>query len=516
MVKRISEDLGSDDVDIKTFHAFGNDMLKHQIGSKRTVSNMVEQPVLFAQFIESVIKDSLERDGAYKEALVRYFVEHAAPIVPDSQFKTELESSIFCRSHDFTTFTQERVKSGGELLIANLLFYWQIPYAYEARYPNTRFSYKPDFLISDKPFIDNEHRWKRTVNNLAPDAKSAWIEYFGIDRNGNTAPWIDADAYKTQMAGKIELHQANETDLIQLTTGDLQCGILKTKLEQSLKELGFEIKPMSHDQFVQELLNEESQLNPRWRHLVDMIRTFLPLFKDTGLTFEELVERGKERGIDIERLNAFIKIFEPIFDAYEEHNQREGLLDFSDMIVETTSIIKHGHKLPYKYVLVDEFQDISRSRALLLQAILEQSDHAKLFAVGDDWQSIYRFSGSDTNYVSQFAETFGTGTTLELDTTYRFPEELNRLSADFVTQNPSQLKKGMHALLEKKQACALTRDVRSCLCVPNTVKPEDVEAYLNDQPVEVCYKAGIESYLEQFSKKVAQRNGKNNKVLLLA
>ena len=516
MAERIKNDLGTTTpVDVKTFHAFGNNILKSQAGSKRAITTMTEQPEQFNRFIASVIQKNIENDPVYEEAFVSYFLEYGAPVKAESQFENSLDLSIFCRSHDLTTFAQERVKSVGELKIANYLYYWQIPYAYEARYPNTRFSYKPDFFISDKPFLDNENKWQHTVNNLAENAKSAWIEYFGIDKNGDTAHWIDADAYKKQMQSKIELHANNQTDLIVITTADLQAGRLKTVLRSRLNQLGFDIKPMSNAQFVEALFNETSQINPRWKRLIDMIRTFLPLFKDSGLTYDELIERAKQRGIDVDRLQAFIKVFKPVLEGYENYNQREGLLDFSDMIVETSQIINAGHKLPYKYVLVDEFQDISRSRSILLQAILSRSDNAKLFAVGDDWQSIYRFSGSDTNYVSKFAETFGTATMLELDTTYRFPEELNQLTANFVTQNPSQLKKQMHALQKMGQACALLRDVRSCVKVPPDVKPSDVDSYVNKQPVAECYAAAIRSYLDQFSKKVIERQGKNNHVLLL-
>ena len=68
-----------------------------------------------------------------------------------------------------------------------------------------------------------------------------------------------------------------------------------------------------------------------------------------------------EQGFLKSFLKAFIKIFKPVLEGYEEHNHQEGLLDFSDMIVETTSIIRNGLRLPYKYVLVDEFQDIINS-----------------------------------------------------------------------------------------------------------------------------------------------------------
>ena len=83
MEERISNDIGhSGSVDVKTFHAFGNFILKNQSGSKRAVSNMMDQDVIFKKFIASIIEKNIEKDFLYKESLVKYFVEYAAPIVP--------------------------------------------------------------------------------------------------------------------------------------------------------------------------------------------------------------------------------------------------------------------------------------------------------------------------------------------------------------------------------------------------------------------------------------------------
>lgn len=124
MEERIANDIGhSRSVDVKTFHAFGNYILKNQRGSKRVVSNMMDQPELFNTFIASIIKNKLKNDSNYKDLLVKYFVEYAAPIAAESQFKTNFDYTVYRTSHDLTTFAQERVKSCGELLIANLLFF---------------------------------------------------------------------------------------------------------------------------------------------------------------------------------------------------------------------------------------------------------------------------------------------------------------------------------------------------------------------------------------------------------
>ena len=65
------------------------------------------------------------------------------------------------------------------------------------------------------------------------------------------------------------------------------------------------------------------------------------------------------------------------------------------------------YRSPFRYILVDEFQDTSPARAQLLKALLDQSPGAQLFAVGDDWQAIYRFGGADIAIMREFAESFG-------------------------------------------------------------------------------------------------------------
>ena len=515
MRERLTKELGDGGVDVRTFHSFGNAILKADTAEKRSVSAFLEQPILFNQFVVDIVKALCAKDPAYAEALVTFFVEHAAPLEVESSFETPLEHTLFVRSHDLTTLGGERVKSGGELVIANLLNYWQVPYAYEARYPVKAFAYKPDFLVSDKPFTGTGGRWKNNFSTVAPDAKTAWIEYFGIDSAGRTAPWIDTTTYKLQRERKIALHREKGTTLIELTTADLTAGHLKAKLKLALETAGIPVRPIKTQTFCNELLTDDTALSPRWQGFLTLVRTFLPLLKESGLTPAELKAEAQSRGLDTDRFAAFWIVFEPILSAYEAHLAEENALDFGDMIVEAARKVEAGMKLPYKFILVDEFQDISRSRARLLSALLAAGNGTKLFAVGDDWQSIYRFSGSDTRYVSAFEKFFGRGTVLQLDTTYRYPEELHDLTADFVTRNPAQLKKILHSLKPAGYPCALMRDVRSLVPCDETMTDEEKTLKRAGFPASRAYRIAIEGYLTLFSKKARERDGQMNRVMLL-
>jgi DNA helicase-4 len=109
------------------------------------------------------------------------------------------------------------------------------------------------------------------------------------------------------------------------------------------------------------------------------------------------------------------------------------------MIHRAVAHVRAGRwRSPYRYVLVDEFQDISQDRADLLKALQGSRSDMRLFAVGDDWQSIYRFAGADIGLISHFAEHFGKTAKVELDLTFRMPDRLTDLASAFVQRNPEQ------------------------------------------------------------------------------
>lgn len=117
------------------------------------------------------------------------------------------------------------------------------------------------------------------------------------------------------------------------------------------------------------------------------------------------------------------------------------------MIHQAVNLLEKGRFVsPWKHVLVDEFQDISPQRAMLLAALRKQNKQTCLFAVGDDWQAIYRFSGAELSLTTAFSEHFGEGAECALDTTYRFNDRIGDIANRFIQQNPYQLKKPLNSL----------------------------------------------------------------------
>lgn len=126
---------------------------------------------------------------------------------------------------------------------------------------------------------------------------------------------------------------------------------------------------------------------------------------------------------------------------YQQMLERNKAIDFNDMINEATEIVQSDRfHAKYRYIIIDEYQDISKSRFNLFQAIKEITG-AKIICVGDDWQSIYRFAGSDIQLFTQFQNFFGKHELLKIEKTYRNSQELIRIAGDFVMHNPSQFKK---------------------------------------------------------------------------
>ena len=177
-----------------------------------------------------------------------------------------------------------------------------------------------------------------------------------------------------------------------------------------------------------------------------LLATFLNLFKSTQKSIQELRELAKELS-DCNRSKAFIEIFSEIYNDYEESLGEE--IDFNDMINKAEEYVSKGaYHSEFKYILVDEFQDISYNRFKLLKALLANNPSAKLFCVGDDWQSIYRFAGSDVSIMTDFNSYFAPFERLDLDKTFRFDNKLCDFSSKFILKNPNQIKKQLTSHME--------------------------------------------------------------------
>lgn len=172
---------------------------------------------------------------------------------------------------------------------------------------------------------------------------------------------------------------------------------------------------------------------------------WVSLLRMHGGSQAEMIESAPE---DVRALfSKRVKLMAPLLKAWKMALKAENAVDFSGLIHQAVNVLEKGRFIsPWKHILVDEFQDISPQRAALLAALRRQNSQTTLFAVGDDWQAIYRFSGAQLSLTTAFHDYFGEGDLCALDTTYRFNQRIGEVANAFIQQNPHQLNKPLNSL----------------------------------------------------------------------
>ncbi|MDE1476387.1 DNA helicase IV [Xenorhabdus bovienii] len=193
--------------------------------------------------------------------------------------------------------------------------------------------------------------------------------------------------------------------------------------------------------------------------LSDRLERWLELMRMHGGSQKEMIEQASPTYADA--FQKRIRLMTPLLKAWKLALKSEGAVDFSGLIHQAVNILEKGRFIsPWKHILVDEFQDISPLRAKLLAALRVQNKQSHLFAVGDDWQAIYRFSGAELTLTTAFSTYFGEGAECTLDTTYRFNDRIGEIANRFIRQNPNQLNKPLNSLTKgtKKSVVILPQE----------------------------------------------------------
>ncbi len=163
------------------------------------------------------------------------------------------------------------------------------------------------------------------------------------------------------------------------------------------------------------------------------ITSFISLYKNYNYDYKYLEKLSRHK--------KFIKLIKYIYLIYEEELKSTNYVDFNDIINMATNLIENkGLKRYYKYIIVDEYQDISDNRYKLIKAI-KDSCQSKLFVVGDDYQSIYKFSGSNINMITRFKKYYGFTRVIKIVNTYRNSLELITAANSFIIKNTHQIRK---------------------------------------------------------------------------
>lgn len=410
--------LPAEQVAAKTFHAFGLDVIGKSTGKRPSLAPWVESGRDHEALLE-MVDDLKAVDPVFRVQWDLFRLVFGQDLPTFGREASNPEAWDKAASRDgFWTLNSEVVRSRGELVIANWLFYNGVRYIYEG-------PYKVDTA-------DAEHRQYRPDFYL-PDA-DAYLEHWALDANGE--PPAEFVGYKEGMAWKKRLHAEHGTRLLETTMAQLWSGHAFAYLERELTDLGVQLDPNPD----REAPGRQPIESPR---LARTIRSFLTHAKSNRLTTDDL-HRRLEKGVAGQfryRHEMFLGLFEKLWTRWEERLQAEKVIDFEDMLNSAADCVEAGRwASPYELVMVDEFQDASQARARLVAGLVSKPGRC-LFAVGDDWQSINRFAGADLTVMTDFERRFGKTTTLKLETTFRCPQSLCDISSGFVQKNPKQLRK---------------------------------------------------------------------------
>lgn len=248
-----------------------------------------------------------------------------------------------------------------------------------------------------------------------------------------------AETYHDGMEWKRNLHKENGTKLLELYAYEMMENHLLEDLERILLENNVVLKPMTADK-MWEHINENR--NHQLERVTDLFSTVINLTKSNDCDLKEIRNRNRSL-LNLKSIDNLIDLIEPVFKNYQNMLLNNQCIDFNDMINRAARYVEQGlYTHSYKYVVIDEYQDISQARYRLLKTMRDQKDY-KLFCVGDDWQSIYRFTGSDIGFILNFQKYWGVTEMSRIETTYRFSQSLIEVSSGFIEENPEQQRKDL-------------------------------------------------------------------------
>ncbi len=243
----------------------------------------------------------------------------------------------------------------------------------------------------------------------------------------------------------MEVEKLKETEILCISFTNEAVKSLKEKL---LKNYNYNMEVKTFHKLAIDIINEdlliadeklldEIIINNNEQKNKKLIKTFINLYKgnySNNNYFKELFKNNYSY-----KNHKLLKKIYKIYYLYQEELKDNNIVDFNDLINFSINKVKDT-EINYKYIIIDEYQDTSYTRFKLIENIVKKGE-SKLIVVGDDFQSIYRFTGCDLNLFLNINKSFPHSKTLSITNTYRNPQQLIETAGNFIMKNKYQIKK---------------------------------------------------------------------------
>jgi DNA helicase IV len=410
-----------DALTLRTFHSFCYSVLRSH-GAKefdnqfRIVSDTkvneaddlakFSAPETSFEIMHKLIIESCE-EVDYLLMLKRYILDFAVDKIHLQ--KKDYKGQVYNNKY-YTTLDGNKVRSKSEQYIADWMYRYSIPYEYEPLLNISDFEFKPDF------YIPQANLYIEHISDKSAPMRSKEEQF----EKGNL---LLVKTYEEQTNNSAEFNHILEQ-------------IIKGRLPENYTK--------SH------VLTFKEALNGFLEQVRDVVKTSLritDMVKVEEAYLDDIYAKSQQD--QHERVRIFYKIVTPVIGKYIAYCINKSYLDFNDMISTCIQLFKNypdildRYRKQYDYILVDEFQDVNNLQVELLQLLLKKE--TQLFCVGDDWQSIYGFRGSNVNYIVNFENHFIDTETIALDINYRSSESIVGASNEVIKNNKVKVDKDIKA-----------------------------------------------------------------------
>ena len=477
---KLIKTLGNDIVDVRTFHSIGYRILNINGLNREVPADEIKN------LINNYFKEALVDNEDMIKKVIDFFAYYYNIFhINDTHFEFETIRSKLHKLDEYEEFLKEYLKvdnvgeeneymkSFAELNLANFLFIHNIDYKHSQvlklkskihdKYLNNYFNYLFGTEFIDVPFdikkefinkIDEEFDCKEIdyrPNFFLPDydiyitlssKKSNWREMLDDEHKEK---WIK------QLEIREKLNKNFKTNLLTIYDYGEDVDTFLNVIEDSLKNYNIQYDDIDYTNLFDLLIVEEKL--PEYKSFIKTVDTFINLFKGNAdnidlegndiskFKFKQFHKQNDENYCNsVQKRNKFfLEIIEKIYETYTENIK--DLIDFNDMINDATVALRKGAYIHnYKYIIVDEYQDTSHTRYKLLKE-MQNSTGAKVVVVGDDWQSIYGFTGCDVGLFSDFDKYFENPKMVKIRNTRRNSQALINVAGEFIQKNKKQIPK---------------------------------------------------------------------------
>jgi DNA helicase-4 len=418
---RLKEKFNITEVNVNTIHSFANSIVNEESDYKLSTVN----PNDIINIVEGGYNQFLNSNQEFRGYFYKFLSHQDDEYLDEADFEEKTEYLAAMRTKKYETLKGEKVKSMAEKAIADFFFLYNIKYQYEkiaewADKSDDKVVYQPDFYLTEYDI---------------------YLEHLGINRKNEVPEWFEWSSVEYLAKRKwaqAQFKKHNKT-LLETFDYDYQEGNLEAILKEKLKRNGVKLKKRNFEEFL-DAVNDVNSYT-----LLDDYKKFINTAKTNNVKVDQ-IEALLTRGF--EKQYYFAKSAAMLYQYYEDYLEENRKIDFNDMIYKAAAILKENpqkYQKRYDHLLVDEFQDVSLGHIEIIKQFFEGDSKVKLFCVGDDWQSIYSFQGSDPKYFIDFEKYFGKSAKTYLVDNYRCPSSVLEAGNSLIDNNKHKIEKKVKA-----------------------------------------------------------------------